>query len=67
MYVVVLMIATDTSLSTPIFIVDAARIRKNCEALASVKERTDCKVLLALKGFAMWPLFPMIREYLDGT
>ena len=61
------MIATDTSLNTPIFIVDEERIRKNCAVLASVKKRTGCKVLLALKGFAMWPLFPMIREFLDGT
>lgn len=54
-------------MKTPVFIVDEDRIRKNCEILASVKERTDCKVLLALKGFAMWPLFPLIREYLDGV
>ena len=67
MYVVVPMIATDTSLNTPIFIVDEERIRKNCEVLASVRKRTGCKVLRALKGFAMWPLFPMIREDLDVT
>ena len=24
-------------------------------------------MLLALKGFALWPLFPLIREYLDGV
>jgi len=54
-------------MNTPVFIVDEDLIRKNCETLASVKERTDCKILLALKGFAMWPLFPMIREYLDGV
>ena len=54
-------------MKTPIFIVDEERIRKNCEVLASVKERTGCKILLALKGFAMWPLFPMIGTYLDGV
>ncbi len=54
-------------MKTPVFIVDEERIRKNCQTLASVKERTGCTVLLALKGFAMWPLFPLIREYLDGT
>ena len=52
---------------TPAFIADEERIQKNCEVLASVKERTGCKILLALKGFSMWPLFPLIREYLDGT
>ena len=54
-------------MKTPAFIVDEERIRRNCEILASVKERTDCKVLLALKGFAMWPMFPMIGTYLDGV
>lgn len=52
---------------TPAFVVDEARIRRNCEVLASVKERTGCKILLALKGFALWPLFPMIGKYLDGV
>lgn len=55
------------TLSTPCFVVDESRIRRNCEILASVKERTDCKILLALKGFALWPLFPMISNYLDGV
>ena len=54
-------------MKTPMFIVDEDRIRKNCEVLASVKERTGCKILLALKGFALWPLFPIIGKYLDGV
>ncbi len=54
-------------MKTPVFIVDEARILKNCEVLASVKERTGCKILLALKGFALWPLFPMIGKFLDGV
>jgi carboxynorspermidine decarboxylase len=54
-------------MKTPAFIVDEDLIRRNCETLALVKERTGCKILLALKGFAMWPLFPLIREYLDGV
>jgi carboxynorspermidine decarboxylase len=54
-------------MKTPMFIVDEARIRRNCEILTSVKERTGCKILLALKGFALWPIFPMIGKYLDGV
>ncbi|MEE9369378.1 MAG: carboxynorspermidine decarboxylase [Pontiella sp.] len=55
------------NIKTPAFIVDESLIQKTCEILASVKDRTGCTILLALKGFAMWPLFPLIREYLDGT
>ncbi|MEI6891227.1 MAG: carboxynorspermidine decarboxylase [Pontiella sp.] len=54
-------------MKTPAFIVDEDLIRQNCEILATIKERTGCKILLALKGFALWPLFPMIGNYLDGV
>lgn len=54
-------------LRTPAFIVDEDLIRRNCEQLSVVKQRTGCKILLALKGFALWPLFPLIAEHLDGT
>ena len=54
-------------MSTPYFLVDEVRLEKNLRILASVKERTDCKILLALKGFAMWSLAPLVRNYLDGV
>jgi carboxynorspermidine decarboxylase len=52
---------------TPCFLVDEARLQRNLSTLASVKERTGCTILLALKGFAMWSLFPMIGKKLDGV
>jgi len=55
------------AIRTPTFIVDEDRIRQNCEVLASVKKQTGCKILLALKSFATWPLFPIITRYLDGV
>ena len=55
------------SLPCPAFIVDQARVRHNLELLASVKKRTGCRILLALEGFSMWHLAPLISEYLDGT
>jgi carboxynorspermidine decarboxylase len=54
------------SVDTPIYIVDLGALRKNLEILADVQARAGCKVLLALKGFAMWSLFPVIGEYLSG-
>lgn len=52
---------------TPCFVVDEAKLQRNLDTLASVKERTGCKILLALKGFAMWSLFPLIGKKLDGV
>ena len=54
-------------MKTPVFVVNEDRLLRNLAVLASVKERTDCKILLALKGFAMWPLFPIIGKFLDGV
>jgi carboxynorspermidine decarboxylase len=53
--------------ATPSFVVDLGLIRRNLNVLAGVKERTGCKILLALKGFAMWSIFPVLREVLDGV
>lgn len=51
---------------TPAFVVDKGLLRKNLSVLADVKKRTGCKILLALKGFAMFSVFPLIRNTLDG-
>lgn len=52
---------------SPAYVVDDALLRRNLERLAEVQERSGARILLALKGFAMWDCFPMIREYLVGT
>jgi carboxynorspermidine decarboxylase len=54
-------------LHTPVFVVDKARLTRNLQTLRAVKERTGCRILLAQKGFAMWHLYPMMRDYLDGV
>lgn len=52
---------------TPCYVVDEALLKKNLEVLRTVQERTNCRIILALKGFAMFSMFPIIREYLSGT
>ncbi len=53
--------------SSPVFILDVARLRTNLETAQRVREAAGCKVLLATKAFAMPAVFPMMRDYLDGT
>ena len=53
--------------ATPCYLVDTGLLRNNLEILAEVKKRTGCKILLALKCFAMYRLFPLISEVLDGV
>ncbi len=52
---------------SPCYVVDEARLRRNLETLAGVRARTGANVLLALKGFAMFRTFPLVREYLQGA
>jgi carboxynorspermidine decarboxylase len=51
---------------TPSFVVDRVLLRKNLEILDSVQKRTGAKILLALKGYAMFSSFPLVLEYLHG-
>lgn len=52
---------------TPCYILDEAAFERNLDILDSVQDRTGCKILLALKGFAAWSLFPQIRRHLSGV
>lgn len=52
---------------TPCFVVDESLIGRNLDMLASVRARTGCSILLALKGFAMFSMFPVISKVLQGT
>lgn len=48
------------------YVIDLGAVKRNLEILASVKEKTGAKILLALKGVANFSLFPLISQYLDG-
>ncbi|WFL77309.1 carboxynorspermidine decarboxylase [Altererythrobacter arenosus] len=52
---------------SPAFVVDAAKLRANCQVLADIRDAADIKVLAALKAFSMWSVAPIIGEYLDGV
>ena len=56
-----------STLPTPSYLVDQRLLIKNLELLASVKERTGCKILLAQKAFSMFSVYPLIAKYLDGV
>jgi len=53
--------------ATPAFVVDEGLLADNLAILAKVKEATGCKILLALKCFAMFSVFPLLRQTLDGV
>lgn len=54
------------SVETPAYVVDKRLLRKNLELLKYVQDKTGCRILLALKGFSMFSVFPLVGEYLAG-
>ena len=53
-------------IETPCFVIDEAKVRGNLAILDRVRARTGCRILLALKAFGMFSLFPLIRRTLQG-
>lgn len=55
------------SLQTPYYLIDRAALLVNLRQAARLRALSGAKILLALKCFATWPVFDLMREYLDGT
>lgn len=53
-------------MKTPYWLLEEELLEKNLKILASLKEKTGIKILLALKGFALWQSFDLVSKYLDG-
>jgi len=51
---------------TPYWLLDEELLEKNLKILSNVKKETGIKILLALKGFALWQSFDLVSKYLDG-
>jgi carboxynorspermidine decarboxylase len=52
---------------SPAYVVDLGRVRHNLAILDDVQQRSGAKILLALKAFSMWSVFPLIRRTLQGV
>ncbi|KAB0666113.1 carboxynorspermidine decarboxylase [Oryzomonas japonica] len=52
---------------SPAYVVDLGRLRHNLAILDDVQKRSGAKILMALKAFSMWSVFPTIRETLHGV
>jgi carboxynorspermidine decarboxylase len=54
-------------LETPCFVTDLGALETNLRVLDDLQRRAGCTILLALKGFAQWSTFPLVRRYLAGA
>lgn len=51
---------------TPVYICEEALLEGNLKLLERVQRESGAKVILALKGFAMWSTFDLVGQYLQG-
>ncbi len=56
-----------SSLETPVYIVDEVALERNLQILKNFADRSATRILLALKAFAQFSLFPLIGRYLHGA
>lgn len=55
-----------SDIPSPAYVVDLGLLQENLEKLKYVQDQTNCRILLALKGFAMFSTFPLVKQYLYG-
>lgn len=54
-----------SKIPSPSYVIDEARLRNNLELIKRVKESAGVEIILAFKAFALWKVFPIIREYIS--
>jgi len=52
---------------SPAYVVDLGRLRHNLAILDEVQQKSGAKILMALKAFSMWSVFPIIARTLKGV
>lgn len=52
---------------SPCYVIDEERLRRNLELIKQVAQASGAEIILAFKGFAMWSVFPIVREYISGA
>jgi carboxynorspermidine decarboxylase len=48
-------------------VIDEERFRKNLSLIKYVADESGAEIILAFKGFAMWGVFPILKEYISGA
>lgn len=54
-------------MTTPYYLLEESKLRRNLSLIRSIAERADVEFILAFKAFALWRTFPIFREYIHHT
>jgi carboxynorspermidine decarboxylase len=56
-----------SKIPSPCFVIDETLLEKNLKLIATVKKRAGIDIIMAFKGFAMWSVFPIVKQYIGST
>jgi carboxynorspermidine decarboxylase len=52
---------------SPCYVIDEERFRRNLGLIRHVANESGAEIILAFKGFAMWGVFDILKEYIGGA
>lgn len=52
---------------SPCYVLEEDKLRANLQLIKHVKEQSGADIILAFKAFALWRVFPIIKEYINYT
>ncbi|MDI9563762.1 MAG: carboxynorspermidine decarboxylase [Bacteroidota bacterium] len=56
-----------SQLPSPCFVIEEEKLRNNLKLIERVKKEAGVEIIPAFKGFSMWSVFPILREYVSGA
>lgn len=56
-----------TQIPNPCYVIEEKLLRRNLERIRSVSQEAGVEIILAFKGFSLWKVFPIVREYVSGA
>jgi len=55
------------SFPSPCYVLEEELLIRNLETINALARRADIRIIPALKGFALWKVFPLLAEYVEGA
>ena len=56
-----------SQIPSPCYVLDESLLTANVELIDDVGQKAGVDIILALKGFALWGVFPLMKPYLKGV
>jgi len=56
-----------SKIPNPCYVIEEQLLRQNLEKIRGVSRDAGVDIILAFKGFSLWKIFPIVREYVSGA